>query len=318
VPELEPPDIVPARAPGRERSIAGWVAGSLLLHAGVLAFLLWPTLRGALDALPPAAIEVELVAPSEAPSAEPSVPSSEAPSSEASASEEPSSAEPPPSQEQPSAAASSEPPPETASSAEPPPAPSEPPPESTTPVAPVPMSRPITVSVGATDAPSAEASSAEASGITELTAETGEVAAGDAAAADGSDSPAAEGELHVAETFYLAEILGSASMARARDALETLPHDKRLSQTCNIEAVGQVGSAGRGFTPDAVIAEAFSKAAISGTRLVANGAIFRSAQKWYALAFDCTLNDDLSAVTAFTFRLGPDVTELVAKAQQAN
>ena len=66
MPELEPPDIVPARAPRRERSIAGWVAGSLLLHAGVLAFLLWPTLRGALDALPPAAIEVELVVPSEA------------------------------------------------------------------------------------------------------------------------------------------------------------------------------------------------------------------------------------------------------------
>ncbi len=80
------------------------------------------------------------------------------------------------------------------------------------------MSRPITVSIGSTDAPSAEPSSAEADGVTELTAETGEVAAGDTAAAEGSDSPAAEGELHVAETFYLAEILGSASMASGRTA----------------------------------------------------------------------------------------------------
>jgi hypothetical protein len=124
------------------------------------------------------------------------------------------------------------------------------------------------------------------------------------------------GELNVAESFYLAEILGSARMANAREALDGLPPDKRLAQTCNIEAVGQVGSMGRGFAPDAVIAEAFSPAVISGTRLVANGAIFRSAEKWYALAFDCTLSGDLTAVTAFSFRLGPDVTSVVARAQQ--
>ena len=90
-----------------------------------------------------------------------------------------------------------------------------------------------------------------------------------------------------------------------------LPHDKRVSQTCNIEAIGQVANAGKGFNPDAVIIDAFSKSTISGTRLTAAGAIFRSEQKWYALAFDCTLNDDLTEVAAFTFRLGPDVTSLV-------
>ena len=50
---------------------------------------------------------------------------------------------------------------------------------------------------------------------------------------------------------------------------------------------------------------------VSGIGFLGAGAIFRSEQKWYALAFDCTLNDDLSEVTAFTFRLGPDVTTVV-------
>ena len=179
------------------------------------------------------------------------------------------------------------------------------------------MPRPVNVTVGSGEETSADPAGAEETGVTELTVETGDVTAGDTAATGGgSDDAPAMGELNVAQTFYLADILGSARMANAREALENLPADKRLSQTCNIEAVGQVAGMGRGFTPDAVIAEAFGPAVISGTRLVANGAIFRSADKWYALAFDCTLNDGLTAVAAFTFRLGPDVTDVVVRAQQ--
>lgn len=300
MPEFELPE--PAGTPRREQPIVWMVAASLALHLGVLGFLLWRALRTALEAMPPAAIEVELVTLSEEASSEPQ-PSSAASgpaSSEPPAAEEPSSVEPPPSQAEPSEAPSS--------AVEPPP--SEP--ATATLPAPTPMPRPITVTVGSGEEPSAQPTSAEESGVTELTAETGDEAAGDAEAA----APAM-GELNVAQTFYLADILGSASMANARETLENLPRDKRLSQTCNIEAVGQVGNMGRGFTPDAVIAEAFSPAVISGTRLVVNGAIFRSARKWHALAFDCTLNDDLTAVTAFTFRLGPDVTAVVERAQQS-
>ena len=90
-----------------------------------------------------------------------------------------------------------------------------------------------------------------------------------------------------------------------------MPPEKRLAQTCNIEALAQIGNAGEGFAPDVVMAEAYARKEMSGTRLVANGAIFRSGEKWYGLAFDCTLSDDLAGVTAFTFRLGADVTEAV-------
>jgi outer membrane biosynthesis protein TonB len=331
VSEIELPDPVVTSVLRRERPIVWQAVVSLALHLAVLSLLLWPALRTSLEAAPPDAIEVELVVPSEEPSSEPppSAPEEEAPSAaeqpsgEASQSAEPSgeisaSEEPRASQEAASQPSAPEPPSEAAN---------EPPPPSASPsaaeetsaklVAPVPMSRPLVIAVGSRDKASTETSSAEESGVAELTAEAGDIAAGDTVAPSTGepDSPATAelGELTVAKTFYLAEILGSSSMAQARETLRELPHDKRVSRTCNIEAIGQVGAAGRGFAPDALIADALGKSAITGTRLTATGAIFRSEQRWYALSFDCTLNDDLSEVAAFSFRLGPDVTALVTK-----
>jgi len=100
-------------------------------------------------------------------------------------------------------------------------------------------------------------------------------------------------------------------MARARAVLETLPPEKRLAQTCSLEALAQIGNAGEGFTPDVVMAEAYARSEMTGTRLAASGAIFRSGESWYGLAFDCTLSDDLLSVTAFSYRLGADVTDAV-------
>jgi hypothetical protein len=119
------------------------------------------------------------------------------------------------------------------------------------------------------------------------------------------------GELRKAERFYLKSMLSVPSMAKARATLKTLPPDKRLLQTCNIEALAQIGNAPDGFVPDVVMAEAYARLAIAGTRVEASGAIFRSDQKWYGLAFDCTLSQDLSKVTAFSYRLGADVTDAV-------
>ena len=62
-------------------------------------------------------------------------------------------------------------------------------------------------------------------------------------------------------------------MAKVGEALKNLPKDKRLAQTCNIEAIGQLGNAGRGYAPDAVVASAFAKPVIDGTTYrVVNGA----------------------------------------------
>ena len=51
-----------------------------------------------------------------------------------------------------------------------------------------------------------------------------------------------------------------------------------------------------------------------GRTFAVPGGAFRSKGKWYGIAYECTLSDDMSAVKSFSFRVGADVTaELKAK-----
>ena len=253
-------------------------------------------------------------------------PSSAEPSSAeaSSASSAESSAEP---SAESSAEPSAEPPPSEASSAPPPPPPSASPSEaSSEPVAPVPQSRPLVIPVGPTaetsepvsavnDATSSEPdTSAEGGTVSEEVLATNG-AEGDNGVAQGdvppAPSPPALDMLHAAKRFYLAEMLDAPALANARDALKSLPPEKRLAQTCNIEAIAQAGHAGKGLSPDAIIANAFAQPVLAGTSYrVVNGA-FRSGKKWYGIAYTCTLSDDLTAVKSFEFSIGADVTEVI-------
>ncbi|MDC9823755.1 DUF930 domain-containing protein [Devosia sp. ZB163] len=329
--ELTPPQPQPPEPLRRDRRIVWTVIASAMLHAGVLVFLLWQPLPDRAEAAPSPAIDVELVRPPEAVSTS-STPVEE-PEEEASAATSPpaetTSVEPPPPAETtseeppppeqaagptPSAAEASAPEmpsgtaaPETASEAAT--AASEPVrgSETSAEVAPIPLSRPRVRGLTAPASVPDEAVSA-------VTADTGEMAEGTAPPAASAQPDVATlklGALRNAERFYLKAMLSDPSMARARAMIETLPPEKRLPQTCNIEALAQVGNAGEGFAPDVVMAEAYARAEKTGTRVAASGAIFRSGERWYGLAFDCTLSDDLSSVTAFSYRLGADVTDAV-------
>jgi len=293
------------------------MTASGLLHAGVLVFFLWQPPPDRAEAAPPPAIDVELVPPPEAVSAgEPPVEERAEEATTAPPAETPPAEPPPPAEataptssaelsepEMPSGTAA----PETASEA----ATAESEPvrgsETSAQVAPIPLSRPRVRGL-----------TAPASGpdevVSSVTADTGEMAEGTAPPAPSVEPDVATlelGALRSAERFYLEAMLSVPSMARARAMLETLPPEKRLPQTCNIEALAQIGNAGEGFEPDVVMAEAYARSEITGTRLAASGAIFRSGERWYGLAFDCTLSDDLTSVTAFSYRLGADVTDAV-------
>lgn len=302
-----------------------WAAlASLMLHAGALAFLLWQPLPDPAEAEQPAAVDVELVPPPEAAGA------SEPPAEETSEGEavpetatlaETSAAGPsPPAQvaaasrsavtgAAPEASSEAETQ-ETAPTASAPPATetaASQPPQAEAKVAPIPLARPKVRGLAA------PASAAE-EGASAPTAETVESAEGVAAAASAEAFDVATlelGEPRSADRFYLEAVLNIPRMGSAREALKTLPQERRLAQTCNIEALAQIGNAGEGFNPDVVMAEAYARLELAGTRLVAPGAIFRSGEKWFGLAFDCTLSDDLTSVTAFSYQLGADVTEAV-------
>ena len=150
----------------------------------------------------------------------------------------------------------------------------------------------------------------ESAGSSILTADQhgGPEAGGEPDANAGTPPPPA-GALHAARHFYLDSMLSAPAMATARRALKTLPPEKRLAQTCNIEAIAQLGNAGRDYAPDALVASAFAKPVIAGTTYSVGNGAFRTRQKWIAVSYDCTLSKKLDAVTSFNFRIGGDVTE---------
>lgn len=281
---------------------------------------------------PPSALSSEeptSEAPSEAPSADGE--SSQAPASGTPSSAEPSSAEASsassaePSAES-SAEASAEPPSAEASSPPPPPPSASPSEASSEPVAPVPQSRPLVIPVGpaaetsepvlaVNDATSSEPDASAEGGTVSQEVLATDGAEGDNGVATGdvppAPSPPALDMLHAAKRFYLAEMLDEPALANARDALKSLPAEKRLAQTCNIEAIAQAGHAGKGLSPDAIIANAFAQPVLAGTSYrVVNGA-FRSGKKWYGIAYTCRLSDDLTAVKSFEFSIGADVTDVI-------
>lgn len=331
--ELPPPEPTFPEPPTRSLWAVVGPMASAMLHVGVLVLLLWQPQEGSAGAAPLTAIDVVLVPPPEPESA--SEPAEEEPAAEEPAEElpeeqapeegasaatepppEPAPAEPPPAPAAGPAAAGETSQPETPSEPAAPEAASETAPEPADPVqgagtasarvAPIPLARPA---VRGLTAPDNEAQSALA-----VTADTGEPAEATAPPAPSEELDVATLELGApqsAERFYFEAMMAAPGMARVRETLETLPPEKRLAQTCILEALAQIGNSGQGFAPDVVMAEAYARAETTGTRLAASGAIFRSGDNWYGLAFDCTLSDDLTNVTAFSYRLGADVTEAV-------
>jgi hypothetical protein len=320
--DAAPDTLSPAPLPP-DRRIVLTAAVSAALHLMVLGALLLPRTQLPEPTEPPA-VNVDLV-PSPEASRTPPV-SSAPPSSEMASSAAPSSAEPvssaaPSSAEAVSSAVASEEPASSASEAS---------------SQEAERAKPVVIPVGpsaassdaassaeeasASDEPSSaasEASSVEASSAEEETAPSELTAAGAVdegaaeAAAPAAEAPPVKGALHVAKRFYLAAMLDTPAMARAREAIKRLPREKRLVQTCNIEAVGQLGNAGRGFDPDALIADALAKPVAAGSSFTVTGGAFRSNGRWRALAYACTLSPDLDAIVSFSWRVGDDVTALL-------
>lgn len=331
-----------AAPPRRDWRIGITATVSMVAHLLVIGWLLLPTPDRLQQPKAPAPIDVDLVPPSEAPSLPPPpssvLPSSsEPPSSEEPVSSEQPSMEPassgvsePASSAEPASAASSAPASGSSESAAPQSAPSE---------APAPTQRPVLIPT-APDEPSSEAPSAAGDASTLEPSAASEAAASSvlpddastlttsdpgadeiALASSASEEPAPasaeasseqpplpriDGALHVARKFYLANMLQAPAMAKAREAIKTLPPQKRLVQTCNIEAIAQIGQASQ-YQPDAIVADAFAPPEPAGTSFKVTAGAFRSNKAWYAISYDCTLSKDLSKVVSFSFRTGDQV-----------
>lgn len=122
-----------------------------------------------------------------------------------------------------------------------------------------------------------------------------------------SGRPNPASEMKKAKEIYSADAL---SDPRIRQALGKLPKDRRIAQMCMIEALEQIRRASPDTVPEGLFFDPPKDASpVSGQTLNATGAAYRSGQAWYDIDFQCTVNDEADAITAFNFVIGGAVAK---------
>jgi hypothetical protein len=79
---------------------------------------------------------------------------------------------------------------------------------------------------------------------------------------------------------------------------------------CGIEAMAQIAEWDKQFQPDRVVAYAMADLKVSGGTIIADGAAFRSRQRWYKLKFRCDIVPGRDEVRAFEFAVGEPVPRI--------
>nr|WP_272210043.1 DUF930 domain-containing protein [Marinicella sp. W31]MDC2875900.1 DUF930 domain-containing protein [Marinicella sp. W31] len=103
---------------------------------------------------------------------------------------------------------------------------------------------------------------------------------------------------------------GSSAFAinkRVAAELQRLDPEEELEQRCDVEALSRIDAARKDMTPDKVIAYTFEPPVVKGHTIDAGGAVFRSRQHWYHLAYHCATDDTALKVKDFSFRIGAEI-----------
>ncbi len=91
---------------------------------------------------------------------------------------------------------------------------------------------------------------------------------------------------------------------RAAKSLRKLDPDMRLEQICDMAAMQRI-SRGHQFQPDRAKSNIFSRPVHRGDMMTAEGAAFRSRDKWYRFSFTCKGTPDHLNIVSFSYKLGP-------------
>ncbi|WP_286161681.1 DUF930 domain-containing protein [Sinorhizobium sp. NFACC03] len=112
-----------------------------------------------------------------------------------------------------------------------------------------------------------------------------------------------------AKQFFSAAILADPRSRQALEGLSQLAVDEQIVQFCNLEAMEQVHRWRVEFKPDFLVAYAMADIRLAGTNLRADGAAFRSNDRWYNVKFNCEVAPDIKSVVAFEFQVGDEIPE---------
>jgi hypothetical protein len=119
--------------------------------------------------------------------------------------------------------------------------------------------------------------------------------------------PEAASGMIVAKTMLSEKTLADPRSGQARRELATFADSERIVQLCNLEAMDQVEAWRSDFHPDRLVAYARSDVKMSGETIVADGAAFRSRNRWHDIRFKCQVTPDHAKVAAFEFQVGEPV-----------
>lgn len=85
---------------------------------------------------------------------------------------------------------------------------------------------------------------------------------------------------------------------------EPLNGDKLREQLCHQEAIARIKKSNSNYQPDLIVSSAIDEAVTADQIIVANGAAFRSNDRWYQLKFRCEANAEQKSILAFDFLVG--------------
>jgi hypothetical protein len=108
-------------------------------------------------------------------------------------------------------------------------------------------------------------------------------------------------KLKPAQQIYAKDTLAD---PRIREALGKLPKRDRMLQICGIEALEQVRHQRHNTFPDLL---APSGSTVSGNSFSVRNGAFRSRARWYAIDFDCQLDDKAMQITHFSYAIGAEI-----------
>jgi hypothetical protein len=93
---------------------------------------------------------------------------------------------------------------------------------------------------------------------------------------------------------------------RAVRGLRKLDANMRLEQVCDMEAMARI-TRDHKFLPDRAKSNIFSRPVHHGDTMIADGAAFRSRDKWYRFSFTCTGTPDHLNIVSFSYKLGSEI-----------
>lgn len=91
---------------------------------------------------------------------------------------------------------------------------------------------------------------------------------------------------------------------RAIRSLRKLDPDMLLEQVCDMEAMQRI-TRDHKFRPDRAKSNVFLRPVHHGDVMTADGAAFRSGDKWYRFSFTCKGTPDHLNIVSFSYKLGP-------------